>query len=152
MIRYGSSSPRRHSTGILRHSPRFSGARASGVGEKAASDMDNSSQYSDKHSEAGSHQSMNGFKNKPSSPVSKEAREDTSQNFNDDVDLLGFGDDDSEERLSDISDGGLSMGTETDGSSSIVEYTLFPEVEKPAEITPAKNTTYNKPPADSTEK
>jgi kinesin family protein C2/C3 len=38
---------------------------------------------------------------------------------------------DSKERLSDISDGGLSMGTEIDGSmGSVVEYTLFPEVAK----------------------
>lgn len=46
----------------------------------------------------------------------------------DDVELLGLGQADDEERLSDISDGGLSMGTETDGSmSSIVELTLFPK-------------------------
>lgn len=50
----------------------------------------------------------------------------------DDIEILGLGEDDSEERLSDISDGGLSMGTETDGSlSSIVELTLFPGASKP---------------------
>ena len=56
------------------------------------------------------------------------------QNVTDDVELLGFGNADSDERLSDISDGGLSMGTETDGSlCSVVEYTLFPEVSKPSD-------------------
>lgn len=50
----------------------------------------------------------------------------------DDIDILGLGQADDEERLSDISDGGLSMGTETDGSlSSIVELTLFPGTVKP---------------------
>uniref|UniRef100_A0A0A9EE63 Uncharacterized protein n=1 Tax=Arundo donax TaxID=35708 RepID=A0A0A9EE63_ARUDO len=48
-----------------------------------------------------------------------------------DPELSCFGYADSEERLSDISDSGLSMGTETDGSiSSVVELTLFPEQEK----------------------
>ncbi|KAA8520830.1 hypothetical protein F0562_011503 [Nyssa sinensis] len=62
---------------------------------------------------------------------------DGSQSCTEDVELLGFGVADSEERLSDISDGGLSMGTETEGSlSSIVEFTLFPETAKP----PAENT------------
>ncbi|PRQ31914.1 hypothetical protein RchiOBHm_Chr5g0040651 [Rosa chinensis] len=62
---------------------------------------------------------------------------DASQNFNEDFELLGFGDEDTGERLSDISDGVLSMGTETDGSmsSSAVEFTLFPEVTKPTERT-----------------
>ncbi|XP_028762599.1 kinesin-like protein KIN-14J isoform X2 [Neltuma alba] len=142
MMRYASSSPRRHSTGTSRHSTRLSGAGALRVGEKATSDMDNCSEYSDKHSETGSHQSMDDLRNKPSSPLFKSSKEDTSQNVNDDIDLLGFGEADSEERLSDISDGGLSMGTETDGSiCSIVEYTLFPEAEKPAETTPSKSTT-----------
>ncbi|GJN12283.1 hypothetical protein PR202_ga30550 [Eleusine coracana subsp. coracana] len=50
-----------------------------------------------------------------------------------DPDLSCFGYAESEERLSDISDSGLSMGTETDGSiSSVVELTLFPEQEKPS--------------------
>ncbi|KAK4262616.1 hypothetical protein QN277_028155 [Acacia crassicarpa] len=145
MMRYGSSSPRRHSLGgASRHSTRLSGAGALRAAEKTASDMDNCSEYSDKHSEAGSHQSMDDLRNRPSSPLVKSSKEDTSQNVNDDIDLLGFGDADSEERLSDISDSGLSMGTETDGSiCSIVEYALFPEAEKekPAEISPSKSTT-----------
>lgn len=152
-LRYGSSSPRRHSIGTPRHSTRLSGTRSLGANEKAASDVDNCSEYSDKHSEAGSHQSMDDFRNKSSYLRSKLAREDSNENFNEDIELLGFGDADSEERLSDISDGGLSMGTETDGSiSSIVEYTLFPELEKAAETTPAKDTTANNLPAESAEK
>ncbi|XP_052483594.1 kinesin-like protein KIN-14J isoform X3 [Gossypium raimondii] len=52
-----------------------------------------------------------------------------------DVDADIFSANDSEERLSDISDGDLSMGaTDTDGSiCSAVEFTLFPEVSKPAD-------------------
>ncbi|KAJ3692084.1 hypothetical protein LUZ60_012434 [Juncus effusus] len=47
-------------------------------------------------------------------------------------------DNESEDRLSDISDGGLSMGTETDGSNSLVEYGMFPEQEnKPSVLAPA---------------
>lgn len=152
-VRHGSSSPRRHSIGTPRHSTRLSGARSFGVDGKAASDMDNCSEYSDKHSEAGSHQSMDDFRNKSSSLRLKLARDGISQNLNEDVDLLRFGDADSEERLSDISDGGLSMGTETEGSiSSIVEYTLFPEQDKAAETTPAKDFTTDNLPAENTEK
>lgn len=151
--RHGSSSPRRHSIGTPRLGTRLSGARSFRASEKAASDMDNCSEYSDKNSEAGSHQSMDDFRNKPSSLRLKLASEDTSQNLNEDIELLKFGDADSEERLSDISDGGLSMGTETDGSiSSIVEYTLFPELEKAAETTPDKGRTADNLPPESTEK
>lgn len=141
-IMYGSPSPRRHSIGASRHSTRLSGARAMRGGEKTPSDMDNCSEYSDKHSESGSHQSMDDLKNKSSSSLFKLSKEDTGQNnVNDDIDLLGFGDADSEERLSDISDSGLSMGTETEGSiCSIVEYALFPEAEKEK---PTENTQNN---------
>ncbi|CAK8579200.1 unnamed protein product [Lathyrus sativus] len=151
--RHMPSSPRRHSIGTPRNSTRLSGTRSLGVNEKIASDMDNVSEYSDKHSEAGSHQSTDDFRNKASSLRLKLAREDADQNFNDDIELLGFGDADSSERLSDISDGGLSMGTETDGSiSSIVEYSLFPDLDKAAETTPAKDITSNKLPSQSAEK
>lgn len=136
-IRYGSSSPRRHSIGTPRQSPRLSGGKGSGSVEKAASDMDNCSEYSDKHSEAGSQQSIDDFRHrKEFSLQSKLDGGDVAQNLTEDIDLLGFGDADSEERLSDISDGGLSMGTETDGSiNSVVEFTLFPEAAKPADNT-----------------
>ncbi|KAK6137525.1 hypothetical protein DH2020_028731 [Rehmannia glutinosa] len=118
---YGSGSPRRHSLGATRPSQRLSGGKSSS--EKAASDLDNSS----------------------STAISNlrllDLADDGGKNPNDDVELLGFGDADSDERLSDISDGVLSMGTETDGSiNSIVEYTLFPETAKPsAEITEKPN-------------
>ncbi|XP_059661796.1 kinesin-like protein KIN-14J isoform X2 [Cornus florida] len=150
-LRYGSSSPRRHSAS---QQPRtLSRRKSSGLIEKAASDLDNSSEYSDKHSEAGSQQSMDDFRhhkeffqhsrlatvdgglNFTEDNTSRLSVVDGCQDCSEDIELLGFGVEDSEERLSDISDSGLSMGTETDGSmGSIVEYTLFPETAKsPAE-------------------
>ncbi|KAK6158248.1 hypothetical protein DH2020_005562 [Rehmannia glutinosa] len=154
---YGSGSPRRHSLGATRPSQRLSGGKSSS--EKAASDLDNSSEYSDKQSEAGSQQSMDDLKHhkeffqqsrlavvgsqhfREDIGLKLDLADDGGKNPNDDVELLGFGDADSDERLSDISDGVLSMGTETDGSiNSIVEYTLFPETAKPsAEITEKPN-------------
>lgn len=146
---YGSASKRKHSVGATRHSQRLSGAKC--PSEKASSDMDNSSEYSDKHSEAGSQQSVDDLKRHrefflqsrltvvsvgeqvSDDLESKLDSPDRVKNYDEDVELLGFGDNDSEERLSDISDGVLSMGTETDVSiNSIVEYTLFPETAKPA--------------------
>ncbi|XP_038725719.1 kinesin-like protein KIN-14J [Tripterygium wilfordii] len=153
-LRYGSSSPRRQSVGTPRQTPRLLGGKGSGPSEKAASDMDNCSEYSDKHSEDNSQQTMDDFKRqkeslphsksmddfRPSGEVllrSKLVEGDVGQTSTEDIELLGFGEADSDERLSDISDSGLSMGTETDGSiGSVVEFTLFPE--KPAEK--AKNT------------
>ncbi|THG21978.1 hypothetical protein TEA_017948 [Camellia sinensis var. sinensis] len=147
--RHGSSSPRRHSIGSPRQSRALSGGKRSGLAEKAVSDRDNSSEYSDKHSEAGSQQSTDDFRHhnelfqqsrlavadggqNPTEDIeSRLALVDGSQNLTEDIELLGFGDADHEERLSDISDGELSMGTETDGSlNSIVEFTLFPETAK----------------------
>ncbi|KAF8413172.1 hypothetical protein HHK36_001148 [Tetracentron sinense] len=137
-LRYGSSSPSRHSIGgVPQRSRRLSGGKGSGLIEKAASDQDNCSEYSDKHSEAGSQQSMDDFRhNKEFLRQSQLAGGDVGQSFSADAELLGFGNADSEERLSDISDGELSMGTETDGSiCSVVEFTLFPEGAKPTENT-----------------
>ncbi|CAD5333649.1 unnamed protein product [Arabidopsis thaliana] len=51
-------------------------------------------------------------------------------NIIEDMELLGLEDSDNEERLSDISDSCLSMGTETDGSM----LTLFPETSNPPEM------------------
>ncbi|KAF8380238.1 hypothetical protein HHK36_027720 [Tetracentron sinense] len=123
-LRFGSPSPSRHSIGgIPQRSQGLSAGKGSGLIEKAVSDQDNCSEYSDKHSEVGSQQS-------------KLAGGEAGQNFPADVELLGLGDADSEERLSDIFDGGISIGTETDGSScSPVEFTLIPEGGKPAENT-----------------
>lgn len=135
---HGSSSPRKPFIGTSRQSQRLTGIKGSGILEKSASDMDNCSENSDKHSEPGSQSSMDEFRRrqKELSPQLKLSGGDVGQDFNEDIDLLGFGDADSEERLSDISDGGLSMGTETEGSiCSVVEYTLFPEVAKPPETT-----------------
>ncbi|XP_022873860.1 kinesin-like protein KIN-14J [Olea europaea var. sylvestris] len=143
--RYGSASPRRHSLGGARASQKLSRGKSSV--EKATSD--NSSEYSDKHSEAGSQQSVDELRHhKEFFQQSRLAVVGDGQNFtndigsmndiaegikdpDEDVELLGFGDADSEERLSDISDSVLSMGTETDSINSIVEYTLFPETSKP---------------------
>ncbi|XP_057800095.1 kinesin-like protein KIN-14J [Salvia miltiorrhiza] len=153
--RCGSASPRRHSAGA-RPSPRLLQRKSSS--EKVATDVENSSEYSDKHSEAGSQQSMDEFKHHkeffrhsrlaavdvdkfPEDTGLKFDAADGAKNPNDDIELLGLGEDDSEERLSDISDGVLSMGTETEGSiNSIVEYTLFPE-KAPDKSKPSRETT-----------
>ncbi|CAN6456708.1 unnamed protein product [Victoria cruziana] len=132
-----SSRVRRSSTGNLNRplsSSSLCDAAAAGAAarRKAASDLDNYSEYSDKHSEASSQQSFDDFRGQKEyyqrpQHVMSGPNETTSA----DVELLGIGDGDLDERLSDISDGGLSMGTETDGSmSSIVELTLFPEAAK----------------------
>ncbi|XP_057510265.1 kinesin-like protein KIN-14J isoform X2 [Actinidia eriantha] len=156
--RYGSSSPRRHSIGAPRQSRTPSGGKSLGLGDKAVSDLDNSSEYSDKQSEDGSQQSTddfrhhkeffrqsrfsmaNGCQSLTENIEPRLASADGSQDIAEDIELLGLGDADADKRLSDISDGELSMGTETDGSlnNSIVEFTLFPETAKPV--------------ADSTEK
>ncbi|XWS61771.1 hypothetical protein CRYUN_Cryun07bG0154000 [Craigia yunnanensis] len=133
-LRYGSSSPRGHSSGSPRQSRSLSRQQSLGNFEKVAFDMDNCTVNGDKNSEAGSHRSMDDSKPRNESSVQTNlAGRDLSQNITDNIELLGFGDADSEERLSDISDGDLSMGgTETDGSiCSAVEFTLFPEVSKP---------------------
>ncbi|KAL1532717.1 kinesin-like protein KIN-14J [Salvia divinorum] len=152
-VRCGSASPRRHSAGA-RPSPKVSQGKSSS--EKVATDEENNSEYSDKHSEAGSQQSVDEFKHhkeffrqsRLSVLDADKFPDDNSLNIdvvdrekypNDDIELLGLGEDDSEERLSDISDGVLSMGTETEGSiNSIVEYTLFPEKSKPSRDTTEK--------------
>ena len=134
--RYVSSSPRGHSSGTPPQSRSLSRRQSLGNFEKAAFDVDNCSVNGDKHSEAGSHWSMDDSKHHNESSVQTNlAGRDLGQNITDDIELLGFGDADSEERLSDISDGDLSMGgTETDGSiCSAVEFTLFPELSKPSD-------------------
>ncbi|KAK9143744.1 hypothetical protein Syun_013144 [Stephania yunnanensis] len=106
----GASSPRRHSLdGEFQPSRRLSSGKVSPLADKASSDPNNSSD--DKHSEAGSQLSM-------------DAMVDTNQISPPDEELLGFSGADSEERLSDISDGGLSVGTETDGSINGLSWQL----------------------------
>lgn len=108
----------------LRHSSSFSGitsisgqrgqrltvGRVARFSEKAASDSENCSEFSDRHSENSSQQSADDLKHQR-------------ENF-------GSAHADSEERLSDISDGGISIGAETD--SSTVE-SNFLGVRKPSE-------------------
>ncbi|XP_049934156.1 kinesin-like protein KIN-14C [Nymphaea colorata] len=130
-----SSRVRRSSTGNLNRplsSSSLCDAAAAAARRKAASDLDNYSEYSDKHSEASSQQSFDDFRGqKEHYQQPQHVTMYPNQTTSADVELLGIGDGDLEERLSDISDGGLSMGTETDGSmSSIVELTLFPEAAK----------------------
>ncbi|KAL5727477.1 hypothetical protein ACHQM5_000669 [Ranunculus cassubicifolius] len=134
-LKNGSSSPSSKLVPQQRAARRLSGGRGSGLPDRAASDQDNCSEKSDRLSEAGSQQSLDDFRHhKEFFRQSKLAVVNPDQNLNGDEELLGFGDADSEERLSDISDSGLSMGTETDGSmSSVVEFTLFPEGSKPPE-------------------
>ena len=101
------------------------------IGSRAGSDADNFSDISDRHSESGSVQSLDDIR--PPRGVMglpKISLCEMGQNSAD-PELACFGYPDSEERLSDISDSGLSMGTETDVSvSSIVELTLFSDQEK----------------------
>ncbi|KAJ6347441.1 hypothetical protein OIU76_004007 [Salix suchowensis] len=61
-----------------------------------------------------------------------------SQNDKEDLDLLGFGDADSDERLSDISDGCLSRAETEASLSSAVEFTLFPESKQSEAAKPVK--------------
>ncbi|CAN1778081.1 Kinesin-like protein KIN-14J [Linum perenne] len=111
------SSPRRYSVGNPRHSPKSTGRRTTRLSDK---DMDICSEYSPKYSPG-------------RFPVAKPSQKE----FKEEFELFGFGSGESEERISDISDAGLSMGNETDGSSgSAVEYILFPE----SDIEPASST------------
>ncbi|KAJ6415183.1 hypothetical protein OIU84_004053 [Salix udensis] len=165
-LRYDSSSPRRYSNGTARHSPRLLGREGSRLFEKASSDTDNCSEHSERHSEAGSAQSMDDFQHhKMLLPQSKSMDDLTlkkefvcrpnfvgtylSQNDKEDLDLLGFGDADSDERLSDISDGCLSRAETEASLSSAVEFTLFPE-SKPSEA--AKPVGAAKPPRKAADK
>ncbi|KAM7280421.1 hypothetical protein ACFE04_007555 [Oxalis oulophora] len=131
LIQNESASPRRHSIGTPRLGRKLSrGGEFSGRSDKAASDIDNCSEYSDKNSEVGSQQSLDDIRHhRISHSQLKLVDQNMGQNVvNEDTELLRFGEADSDERLSDISDGDLSMGTETDGSiNSLVEFTLFPE-------------------------
>lgn len=111
-LKYGSPSTSRNFVGgTPERSQKLSGGKGFGLTERAASDPEDCySEHSDKHSEADSQQSMEDLKH------SKLARGAIGQNVHADDETLGFGDADYEERMSDISDSGLSVGTETDGS------------------------------------
>ena len=118
----------RHSIGEFHNGTQPHGKSVGPNCSKAASDIDNCSEFSDKQSETSDE-----FRHHPDFfKQSKLVTEDGDQENDDDLEIIGLGDADSDERLSDISDGVLSMGTETDGSlsNSIVELTLFPETTK----------------------
>lgn len=130
-LRYGSSSPSKESVGgIPQRSQKPSGGKGLGLPEKVgSSDHENCSEHSDKHSEADSQHSLDDHKyQKEFLRQSEVAGEDIGQNIPAEAEILGFGDTDYEERLSVISDGGLSVGTETDGSA---ENAIFSEGSKP---------------------
>ncbi|KAM0848475.1 hypothetical protein ACQ4PT_054370 [Festuca glaucescens] len=116
----------------IQHRRTASGGKALGFVSRG-SDADNFSEISDRHSEASSMQSVDDIHQQSEiMALSKLSEDETGPNSADpEIDCFGYAD--SEGRLSDISDSGLSMGTETDGSvSSMVEYALFPEQEKNA--------------------
>lgn len=159
-------SPRRRSLGAPRPTRSMSAEKISGLVDKTHSNLDNgSSDHRERHSETDSPQSMdfkhqqefflqsrvNGVDNGKSSS-SKEiglraSVVDASKNLTEDIELLGFGDADIEERLSDISDSVLSLGTETEGSTnSIVELTLFPETAKLPPPPPPPMVEHKEPP------
>ncbi|WVZ79818.1 hypothetical protein U9M48_027352 [Paspalum notatum var. saurae] len=128
-LKHSSSSPGISTLGSrIQHRRTASSGKAMSIGSRAGSDVDNFSDISDRHSESGSMQSIDdilpqrGIMGLQEHSIGEMGRNSA------DPGLACFGCADSEERLSDISDSGLSMGTETDVSvSSIVELTLFPE-------------------------
>nr|TKW21881.1 hypothetical protein SEVIR_4G149801v2 [Setaria viridis] len=131
-LKHSSSSPGISSLGSrIKHRRTASGGKAMNIGSRAGSDADNFSDISDRHSESGSMQSVDDIQpQRGIMGLPKISLGEMSQNSAD-PELACFGYAESEERLSDISDSGLSMGTETDVSvGSIVELTLFPEQEK----------------------
>ncbi|KAF3788889.1 Kinesin [Nymphaea thermarum] len=97
---------------------------------RTASDVCNYSEYIDRRSESSSEQSFNDLRSPKEHNQQPKLSADRSQNAQAaDVELLGFGD--AEERLSDISDSGLSMGAETDDAMcSMVELNLLPVAAK----------------------
>ncbi|CAN1253853.1 Kinesin-like protein KIN-14J [Linum perenne] len=101
------SSPRRYSIGNLQQSPKSPGRKTAPLSDK---EMDICSENGERTSDAFSLQAKRGLNSK------------------EEAELFCVGGGDSDERVSDLSDGCLSMGTETDGSSgSGVECTQFPE-------------------------
>lgn len=87
---------------------------------RAAFDQDNYSDNNDKNNAASSLQHSKSFGG------------NEGQNLSTDAENLEFDDGEYEERSSDISDSGLSLGTDTEGS---VESNLLPEGAKPSDNT-----------------
>ncbi|CAL9065484.1 kinesin-like protein KIN-14C [Musa acuminata AAA Group] len=133
-LRYNSFSPARTSTlaGTMQHKQRTSTGKLLNNNNEAARKSENCSEIGD-HFEYGSQKSVDDNKNQDTFMQLKHTGGISAQ-ASADIELLGFGDEDAEEHLSDISDGVLSMGTETDGSlGSVVEFSLFPEQKKSSE-------------------
>ncbi|KAL6876396.1 hypothetical protein ACP4OV_012968 [Aristida adscensionis] len=131
-LKHSSSSPGISSLGSkTRHRRTASVGKAMSISSRGGSDADNFSDISDRHSESGSMQSVDDIRlQRGISGLSRLPSGNMGQNSAD-TELASFDYADSEDRLSDISDSGLSMGTETDGSiGSVVEFALFPEQEK----------------------
>ncbi|CAL1401066.1 unnamed protein product [Linum trigynum] len=122
------SSPRRFSVGgNIRLSPKSPGRKTSPLSDR---EIDIYSEFGEKLSDVRSlPPSIDELKHGHRGPLAAHRRPMTGlptkfteakagQNSNEDVELFGFGGSgDSDERISDISEGGLSMGTDTDGSS-----------------------------------
>lgn len=140
-LRHSSSSPGLPLLGnATQHSRRLSSRNGAVSPNGVALDPWNSSDRSDKHSEASSEQSPDDPRHqKENIGLLKQSTEEVAQTFPADIELLGFGNEDSDERLSDISDNCLSLGTGTEGSaSSAVEFSVFPENCKTTEVTKQK--------------
>ncbi|KAJ8466509.1 hypothetical protein OPV22_029061 [Ensete ventricosum] len=138
-LRFNSFSPARTSTlaGTMQHKQRPSTGKLVNNNKEAARKPENSSEIGD-HFESGSQKSVDDYKNQDTFMQPKRTGGSTAQ-ASADLELLGFGDEDAEEHLSDISDGVLSMGTETEGSlGSVVEFSLFPEQKKSSEAPKVK--------------
>ncbi|GAA0139495.1 microtubule binding motor protein [Lithospermum erythrorhizon] len=109
--------------------------------KKTLSNFDDGSEFNDKYFESNSQLSTKDFKHPnelfQQSQPSEELESwsivaDEGVTVKEEVNLLGSGDSESGDKLSDMSDGVMSMATETDGSISIVdEYSLFLETAKP---------------------
>ncbi|CAL9078782.1 unnamed protein product [Musa textilis] len=138
-LRDNSFSPARTSTlaGTMQHKQRTSTGKLVNNNKEAARKSENCSEIGD-HFEYGSQKSVDDNKNQDTFMQLKHTGGSTAQ-ASADIELLGFGDEDAEEHLSDISDGVHSMGTETDGSlGSVVEFSLFPEQKKSSEAPKVK--------------
>ncbi|CAI0414486.1 unnamed protein product [Linum tenue] len=122
------SSPRRYSVvGNLRLSPKSPGRKTSPLSDR---EIDIYSEYGEKPYDARSlppsidelkrgRRGISAPHSRPKKDLpAKFTEAKASQNSKDDVELFNFGGSgDSDERISDISDNGLSMGTDSDGSS-----------------------------------
>lgn len=115
-IKNGSSSPSRSFVGGNAQHSQKPGGKGLGPAERACSDQDNCSEYSDKHSDVDSQQSMEEFR-QPNESIkkSKVSGGEMGQSNPADSPISGFGEADCDERSSDTSDGGLPMRTENNG-------------------------------------